>query len=156
MYFHPPTFDPGPAALLIGFAALLFLTAQPLLTRPLARRMGEPAEPGRPPPVTRLHHLGVWLSLVEVFAVMAFVASARVVTPADIGLVPPRLHEYDPDTPSLLADDLVSWTGTAVTLVWIALFVAILLVERYGGGAGPARTHAEQPGLSEWTDTDWR
>ncbi|WP_435106867.1 hypothetical protein [Nocardiopsis synnemataformans] len=54
MYFHPPTLDPGPLATLIGLATLLLLLAQPLLLWPLTRRLGEPAVPGRPSPLTRL------------------------------------------------------------------------------------------------------
>ncbi|PDP89619.1 hypothetical protein CQJ94_00170 [Glycomyces fuscus] len=159
MYFHPPTLDPGPFAVLIGLAALLFLLAQPLLMRPLTRRLGEPAEPGRPSPLTRLHRAGAWVSLAEVLLAAAFVGSARVLTPADVGLAPPRLQGYDPGVPPLLAGDPVSWAGTAAVLVWAALFVAALLVERYRDGAragAPAgRIRLPDPAGAEWRGMLW-
>ncbi|MFD6953680.1 hypothetical protein A6A08_17515 [Nocardiopsis sp. TSRI0078] len=156
MYFHPPTLDPGPVATLIGFVTLVFLMAQPLLTRPLARRLGEPTEPGRPSPLMRLHHLGACLSFVEVLAAAAFVGTARVLTPADIGITPPRLQAYDPDVPSPLADDPVSWIGTAVVLVWAALFVAALLVARHLEGARPAEPAMGGIQLADLTDAEVR
>jgi hypothetical protein len=160
VYFHPPALVPGPTATLIGLAALLFLLVQPWLMRPLTRRLGEPAEPGRPSPMTRLHRAGAWASLAELLLAVAFVGSARVATPADIGLVPPRLQEYDPGAPPLLAGDPLSWAGTAAVLAWAALFVAALLVERYRDGVraeapGGPRVHIPDPTGAEWRGALW-
>ncbi|WP_444959961.1 hypothetical protein [Nocardiopsis sp. M1B1] len=156
MYFHPPTLDPGWLATLVGLATLLFLLAQPLLLWPLTRHLGEPAEPGRPSPLTRLQRVTVWVSMAEVLLAVVFVGSARVLTPADIGLVPPRLHGYDPEAPPVLADDPVAWAGTAAVLVWIALFVAALLVQRHRDGVRGQTPPGQRVHLPDLTDAEWR
>nr|WP_218909682.1 hypothetical protein [Nocardiopsis sinuspersici] len=156
VYFHPPTFDPGPAATLIGLGVLLFLVAQPLLMRPLVRRLGEPAEPGRPSALMRINLLGVWLSPVEILAAVAFVGSARVVTSADIGLIVPRVQEDEPDVLFSSAGDLMAWGGTIAASVWLALFAVVLLVERSRCGAASPRSTTAQAGPSLPTDTELR
>lgn len=156
MYFHPPTLDPGWLATLTGLATLLFLLAQPLLLWPLIRRLGEPAAPGRPSPLTRLQRATVWVSMAEVLLAVAFVGSARVVTPADIGLVPPRLHGYDPGAPPVLADDLVAWAGTAAVLLWTALFMAALVVQRHRDGVRGQTPPGQRVHLPDLTDAEWR
>lgn len=153
MYFHPPTLDPGWLATLVGLATLLLLLVQPLLVRSLTRR---PGQPGRVSPLTRRRRLGALLSLTEVLAAAAFVASADVVTPADLGLIVPRLQGHEPEAPSPLAGDLVSWVGTVVILVAAAAFVAALVVQRRhdgAGGSGPA-SGPEDP--VNWGDAEWR
>ncbi|MFF8763808.1 hypothetical protein ACF07Q_04770 [Nocardiopsis dassonvillei] len=153
MYFHPPTLDPGWLATLVGLATLLLLLVQPLLVRSLTRR---PGRPGRVSPLTRRRRLGALLSLTEVLAAAAFVAAADVVTSADLGLIVPRLQGHEPEAPSPLAGDLVSWVGTVVVLVAAAAFVAALVVQRRhdgAGGSGPA-SGPEDP--VNWGDAEWR
>ncbi len=151
MYFHPPTLDPGPLATLVGLATLLFLLVQPLL-----RRLDASAGPGRASAWRRRRRLGAWLSLAEVLAAAAFVATADVVTSADLGLLVPRLQGYESDAPSPLAGDLVSWAGTVVILVAAALFTAALVVQRRRDGARESRqlTGADNP--LNWGDAEWR
>ncbi|WP_017568816.1 hypothetical protein [Nocardiopsis halotolerans] len=155
MYFHPPTLDPGPLATLIGLALLVFLIIQPLATRPLVRRLGEPVEPGRPTRRTRLFHVGMALSLVELLGAAVFVATARVVTPSDLNLILLRTQEYGSSARPLLAGNLVAWTGTVAALTGAVMFVAALVLEKRRSGAASSATEPAGPPVLTDAERRW-
>ncbi|WP_159943237.1 MULTISPECIES: hypothetical protein [unclassified Nocardiopsis] len=112
MYFHPPTFDPGPVAALIGLGLLAFHLLLPLVQFPLLRRLRRQVLEGERAGVVRMAQGALWLSLAELLAVVLFVGSAASVTAADIGFAPLAVHRPESDT--LTAAVLVMWSSFGV------------------------------------------
>ncbi|NYH55041.1 MULTISPECIES: hypothetical protein [Nocardiopsis] len=95
MYFHPPTFDPGPAATLIGLGLLLAYVVLPPLMLVFHRRLRKEVAAGRREGIVRSYRAALWLSLAEILVVALFVGSAASVGAADIGLSPPAVQWAD-------------------------------------------------------------
>ncbi|WP_116246899.1 hypothetical protein [Nocardiopsis sp. FIRDI 009] len=142
MYFHPPTFEPGPVATAIGLALIVCLIAQPLLFRPLYAAIRRPVPPAGRSPLIRLHRATAWWSLGEVFAGMLFVGTASAVTPADIGLALPVFHGFA-DRPGLLSVALS--TAAFLALIVVPAVPRSWVLWRRLGGTLPANVQSRIP-----------
>lgn len=93
MSFHPPTLDPGPVATVVFLVLLAYYVVTPLLFRGryanLSQRLAEGNRTLWPEELRR----GTRLFLVELLLTMAFLGTALVVAPADIGWASPRLGD---------------------------------------------------------------
>ncbi|MBB6119872.1 hypothetical protein [Nocardiopsis algeriensis] len=125
MYFHPPTLEPGPAALTVAAAALLLTLSEPLLAGALRKRAR-----GAPGPNAAGTGPALWFSAAELGAVVLFAATAVRVSPADLGLNLPDLDGHTsrdlvPDGAGPLAPVVV-----ALVLLATAAYAGLLLRER--------------------------
>lgn len=137
MYFHPPTFQAGPAATAIGLGLIAYLLVLPLVLRRLG---SSPARPGSP--ASRVYRFTCWASLGEVLATMAFVGTATAVTTADLGLAAPTVYWFG-DNMTATAVSLLAFWGWPLLIVGGA-------VQLWGGArqrARVARGEAEPPRL---------
>ncbi|GAA1465885.1 hypothetical protein NE857_17735 [Nocardiopsis exhalans] len=141
MHFPLPTFVPGPVATVIALILFAYYVAAPPLLRSWrARQKRRLAPKGRTPYATGFRH-AAWCLLAEVLAVMAFLGTARSVSPVDIGWAPVVLA--DPEPLGLL---LVGAGGLAVFVLLVVTVARsnLKLLQHVRSGELPPQVSREE------------